>query len=453
MASAQTQTGRKPAPLPRVAIVGRPNVGKSQLFNRLVGRRTALVEDLPGTTRDRIYGVSEWRGRRFEVIDTGGPGTNAAGPFAPQVRKQVEQALCEADVILFVVDVREGITAADEEIADLVRAVERPVVVLANKADNQKLAQDAVQFYQLGLGEPLPVSAYHGTGIAELLDMLVELLPPLPQAEIPADRLAIAIVGRPNVGKSALLNAILGEERVIVSEIPGTTRDTIDTLFSFNGHELLLVDTAGIRRRGRIEPGIERHSVLRAERAIERCAVALVIMDATEPATAQDLHIAGTVVEAYKGMVLVLNKMDLLKGIGPTEEELRRVIRTRLRFAPWAPIVFVSAKEGSGIEQLLRTAVRVGEVRSRRVPTAELNRVVHAAVARHAPPAVHGHKLKIFYVAQPEVNPPTFVFFVNDPALLHFSYERYLENALRRAFGFEGTAIRLIFRGRESASC
>jgi GTP-binding protein len=436
--------------IPVVAIVGRPNVGKSALFNRIVGARIALVEDLPGTTRDRVHGKVEWGNRWLEVVDTGGLEAPGESLYSSYVREQIAYAIETADVLLFVVDARDGLTAADEEIAEQLRRSGKPVLVVANKADNEERAEAAVQFYELGLGPPLPVSAYHGTGIADLLDAVTALLPETRAEPEALVRPALALVGRPNVGKSALLNAILGERRVIVSERPGTTRDAIDTEFRFGDQPLLLIDTAGIRRQGRIEPGVERHSVMRAERAIERCDVALVVMDATEPLTAQDLHVVGYAVEAAKGIVIVLNKMDLLRELGPPEDELRRVVRSRLRFAPWAPIAFVSAKERTGIEAMLQTAIRVWHERQRRVATAELNTVVQRAMAAHAPPAVHGKKLHVLYVTQPQTSPPTFVFFVNDPALVHFSYKRYLENAIRRAFGFEGTAIRLVFRGREA---
>jgi GTP-binding protein len=433
----------------QVAIVGRPNVGKSALFNRFVGTRVALVEDLPGTTRDRVHGRVEWAGTSFDLVDTGGLEDRHEGPYAEFVREQVKYAVDTADVILFVVDSRDGITAADLDVAQLLRTVDRPVLLVANKADNEARIESALQFFELGLGEPIPVSAYHGTGIADLLDRVVELLPPSTVEDIDPSVPSLALVGRPNVGKSALMNAILGEERVIVSEQPGTTRDAIDTQFTFNGRPVVLVDTAGIRRQGRIVPGVERHSVMRAESAMERSDVALIVMDATEPLTAQDLHVLGYAVEAGKGVIIVLNKMDLLKDLGPPEEELKSVVRARVRFAPWAPVEFVSAKEGTGINRLLTTALKVWDERRKRVSTGELNAVVHRALAAHAPPAVHGKKLHVLYVTQAETSPPTFVFFVNDPAVVHFSYRRYLENAIRRAFRFDGTAIRLVFRGRE----
>ncbi len=437
-----------PARPPVVAIVGRPNVGKSSLFNRLVGRRRALVEDLPGTTRDRLYGDVEWRGRALRVIDTGGLEAPDEGPFAALVRRQIEQAIGEADVLLFVVDAREGITAADLDIAELLRRTDKPVLLVANKVDNLRRELEVTQFYELGFGDPLPVSAYHGVGIAELLDEILALLPETPAPPSVEAGLRLAIIGRPNVGKSALLNAIVGDERVIVSEVPGTTRDVIDTTIQYAGQTVTLLDTAGIRRAGRIERGVERHSVERARAALARADVALCVMDATEPGTAQDTHIVGMAEEALTGIVLVLNKMDLLPPGPETRERLTTLVRARFKFVPWAPIAFVSARTGAGLRELLERALAVGRERGRRVPTGDLNRLVRRVVAEHAPPSVRGKRLKVLYVTQAEVSPPTFVFFVNDASLLHFSYERYLENRLREAFGFEGTAIRLVFRSR-----
>jgi GTP-binding protein len=437
----------EPASPPLVAIVGRPNVGKSALFNRIVGRRQALVEDLPGTTRDRLYGDADWRGRAFRVVDTGGLEAAGEGPYSPLVRRQIEHAMTEADAILLVVDGRDGLTAADIEIAELLRRTDKPVLLVANKADNDRRVDDATQFYELGLGDPIPVSAYHDAGMGDLLDELLVLLPEA-EAAPAGGALRLAIVGRPNVGKSALVNAILGEERVIVSEIPGTTRDVIDTPIEFGGHALTLLDTAGIRRAGRIERGVERHSVQRAQQALERADVALCVMDASAPAAAQDTHIVGMAQEARTGVLLVLNKMDLVPEGVETRDELTALLRSRFKFVPWAPITFVSALNHKGLTTLLQRAVAVGEQRERRVTTGELNQVVRRVVVEHAPPSVQGRRLKVLYVTQAETRPPTFVFFVNDATLMHFSYERYLENRLRERFGFEGTAIRLVFKSR-----
>lgn len=433
---------------PVVAIVGRPNVGKSTLFNRLTGGRKALVEDIPGTTRDRLYADVEWGDRAFTLVDTGGLEPTSEEPFSVLVRRQVEVALAEADVVVFVVDASQGPTITDMEIAEMLRRTGSPVLLVANKADNDRRQQAALQFYELGLGEPIAISAYHDLGVDELRRALAALLPPAEALAAAPAELALAIVGRPNVGKSMLLNAILGQERVVVSEVPGTTRDAIDTPLEYQGHRLLLIDTAGIRRRGRIAPGLERHSVQRAQQAIRRCDVALLVIDAAEGVTAQDTHIAGLVLEEYKGLVIVVNKWDLMPD---TDEQRRRFAAhalERLKFVPWAPLAFVSAKTGLNLEGLLELALEVGEKRSQRVPTARLNAAIREAMARHPPPPSGKRQFKLYYVTQAEVRPPTFVFFCNDPDLLHFSYRRYLENAIRRAFDFEGTAIKMVFRGR-----
>lgn len=436
------------SPKPLVAIVGRPNVGKSALFNRLIGFRKALVEDIPGTTRDRLYADVEWGEQTFALVDTGGLEPTGDEGYAPLVRRQVELALAEADVIVFVVDGRDGITSTDLEIADLLRRGRKPVILAANKADNEERREAAVQFYELALGDPIPVSAFHGLGLAELMDQLVALLPGAMAVPMAIGALRLAIVGRPNVGKSMLLNAILGQERVIVSEEPGTTRDAIDTPFHYQDQELVLIDTAGIRRRGRIQGGLEKHSVLRAQDAIDRGDVALLVTDARDGITAQDTHIAGYVAEAAKGLVVAINKWDLMPADDETGKAFAKAAQARLRFAPWAPLCFVSAKEGTGIEGLLRTALAAGAARERRVPTAELNVAMRKAVAAHSPPSVQGRRLKLLYVTQAQTRPPTFVFFVNNASLLHFSYRRYLENCIRRTFGFQGTALKLIFRSR-----
>jgi GTP-binding protein len=433
---------------PVVDIVGRPNVGKSALFNRMVGGRPALVEDLPGTTRDRIYGTAEWRGREFQLVDTGGLEPDVPGTYTPLVRAQVEYALREADMILFVTDAKSGITAADQEVADLLRRTNKPVLLLANKAESEERQDAAVAFYELGIGDPITVSANHGLGIADVLDMIVETLP---HAEPVPDEagLRVAIIGRPNVGKSALVNAVLGEERVIVSEVAGTTRDAIDTPVTFEGHELVLVDTAGLRRRGSIEAGVEKHSTLRARRAIERAEVALCVFDLSEGFTAQDAHVVGYALDEFRGIVVVANKWDLVREGEWTQEDHERRLRWKLKFAPWISIRFISAIERTGIAALLSEARRIGDERKRRIDTGALNQAIRRAVAEKPPPAPgRGGRLKLLYVTQAEVEPPTFVFFMNDPSRAHFGYRRYMENVIRRNFGFEGTAIRLIFRGR-----
>lgn len=463
---------------PLVAIVGRPNVGKSTFFNRMLGERVAIVEDVPGTTRDRIYGDTDWNGREFTLIDTGGLEFGSGipvgqvgldgqpGDIMKNVRAQAELAIEEADVIVFMVDARSGITAADEEVADLLRRTRKPVILTANKADNAARRQDAVEFYSLGLGEPITISSIQGTGTGDLLDVIVEALPPEEEEaeeEEDEDVVRVAIVGRPNVGKSSLLNAILGFERSIVSEVPGTTRDAIDTEMEFKDRKIILIDTAGIRRRGKVGPGVEKFGVLRSTRAIERSDVALLLVDASEGLAAQDTHIAGEIQEQAKGVVVVVNKWDLAQAQRRAEREgkfahpddeiesaeaYRRIIAEGLKFIPYAPIIFASAKTGYHVQALLETVLNVADMRYLRVPTARLNEVVQESVRRHNPPVTNNRALKIYYATQTRVNPPTFVFFVNDPEAVHFSYERYLENRLREAFGFKGTAIRLFFRAR-----
>ncbi len=463
---------------PLVAIVGRPNVGKSTFFNRMLADQVAVVEDLPGTTRDRIYGDTDWNGREFTLIDTGGlelsseipvgqVGLNGQpGDIMKNVRAQAELAIEEADLIIFMVDARSGIAAADEEVADLLRRTEKPVILAANKADNAARRQDAVEFYSLGLGEPIPISSIQGTGTGDLLDRIVEELPTADETENAEEEdevPRIAIVGRPNVGKSSLLNAILGVQRAIVSEVPGTTRDAIDTEMEFEGRKLMLIDTAGIRRRGHVIPGVEKYSVIRSSRAIERCDVALVLIDATEGLAAQDTHIAGEIHERAKGVIVVVNKWDLAQAqrraaregqLPDPEEEIesaeryRKIIAEGLKFIPYAPIFFASAKTGYHVQSLLETALNISDMRFLRVPTSRLNEVVQDAIRRYRPATIRGKPLKVFYATQIRVNPPTFVFFVNDPQAVHFGYERYLENQLRQAFSFKGTAIRLQFKAR-----
>ena len=432
---------------PLIAVVGRPNVGKSALFNRLTRTRRALVEPVAGTTRDRLYGWFDWRGRHVRVVDTGGVEGPEADPFSPLVREQVERALEEADAVVFVVDAAEGIGSADQAITDLLRRSPKPVILVGNKADRRGATRDNMaDLYALGLGEPVLVSAYHGEGIGELLDRIVDVVPAV-SAPPREERLRIAVVGRPNVGKSSLVNAILGQERVIVSDVPGTTRDAVDTPFDFDGHPMLLVDTAGIRRRGKIERGLERHSVQAAERAIDRADLAFLVLDQAEATVAQDTHIAGYVAEKGKGLVLVVNKWDLSEERSERHAFARRVDQ-RYQFVPWAPVQFTSAVTGEGVRDLLELAVHIDQVRRRRVQTSELNLVIHRAMAEHGPGSVRGRRLKVLYTTQAEVSPPTFVFFVNDPELLHFSYRRFLENRIRAAFGFEGTPVRLVFRRR-----
>jgi GTP-binding protein len=433
---------------PVVAIVGRPNVGKSTLFNRLIGVRQAITEDVPGTTRDRLYGEVEYRDRTFALVDTGGLEPDAIEGYSALIRYQVETAVGEADVLLFVVDAPSGLTATDREIAEVLRRATKPVILVANKVDNERRGEMTVEFFELGLGEPMPVSAYHGLGAREVLEQVSVLLPDALQ-EAPVDTLKLAVVGRPNVGKSALINAILGQERVIVSEEAGTTRDAIDTPFVYRDKPLVLIDTAGIRRRGRVERGVEKYSVMRARQAIERCDIAVLVMDAEQGVAAQDLHVAGYVDEATKGMIVAVNKWDLMEDSQESRDAFAKRVLRRLRFTPWAPLAFVSAKEELNVEALLELAVEIGETRSKRIPTSEVNSVLREAVAANPPPSPGRRHMRIKYGTQASVRPPTFVFFANDASLLHFSYRRYLENVLRKRFGFEGTAIKLEFRSRE----
>ncbi len=432
---------------PLVALVGRPNVGKSTLFNRLIEEPLAIVEDVPGTTRDRIYADAEWGGITFTFIDTGGLLLGSASELEVSIRDQVQIAITEADVVVFLVDAREGLTASDLKIAELLRRSDKPVLLAVNKADNERRRQDAMEFYALGLGDPYPISALHGTGTGDLLDALIRAVPP-PREELLSDGTRIAIVGRPNVGKSSLLNAILGQERMIVSETPGTTRDAVDSFLKWNGDRVVLIDTAGIRKRGRIAPGIERYSVIRALRAIQRADVALLLLDATEGITEQDAHVAGYVLEEEKGLVLVVNKWDLVEKDAHTMQHYTNEVRRVLRFVAYCPLVFVSAVKGQRVGKTIELALQVQRARLIRASTSELNRVLLDAVATHSPPSKRGKRLKIYYATQIGTAPPSFVFFVNEPELVHFSYRRYLENRLRDAFGFEGTPLRMSFRER-----
>ncbi len=436
--------------VPVAAIIGRPNVGKSTLFNRILRQRLAIVHDEPGTTRDRLYARTEWRGRPFYLVDTAGLDPGAASELEAAVQAQVRRAVEEADVIIFVGDAKSGLTAADWEAAELLRRAGKPVVLAVNKAEGRPERLELGEFYALGLGEPVLISALHGIGIDTLLDRVLEVLPPA-EAEVEPEVFArVAIVGRPNVGKSMLLNAIVGYERTAVSEVPGTTRDMVDTLIEYDGKLILLIDTAGIRRRGRVQPGVERFSVLRAIRAIERCDVAILMVDATEGVTAQDAHIGGLIVDAYKGVVIALNKWDLVPNKDTRAYEAH--VRSELKFLDYAPIVFISAKLRQGIKELMDQVILVRTERKKRIPTAEVNELLQEILFRHPPPRRGKRQLKIYYATQAETDPPTFVFFCNDPELVHFSYQRYIENQIRRAYGFLGNPIRLIFRPRARES-
>jgi GTP-binding protein len=452
---------------PVVALVGRPNVGKSTLFNRLAGERLAVVDDTPGTTRDRLVTEAEWRGIAFDIVDTGGIDPTGQGSGAPlsvdsaeyvsQIRSQAELAAAEADAVILLVDGESGVTPADHEVAGILRRQARagarheapPILLAVNKCDNAALRAQAVEFYALGLGDPIPISAIHGTGTGDLLDRLVEMLGSTAQPEEEDTSVKVAIVGRPNVGKSSLLNRILGEERVIVSPIPGTTRDAVDTHLNYYATPVTLIDTAGIRRRGRILPGVEKYSVLRALRALERADVALLLLDAAEGITAQDTHVAGMILDKMKSVVVVVNKWDLLRKDGQTMATFTDRVRQELNFLSYVPVLFISAKTGQRVDQVLPTALRVQEERLRRIPTGELNRLLRQALETHAPPARGGRQLNILYASQVRTDPPTFLFHVNDPKLVHFTYARFLENRIREVYGFLGTPIRLSFRKRK----
>jgi GTP-binding protein len=500
--------------LPIVAIVGRPNVGKSTLFNRIIGARTAIVEDRARTTRDRLYGDAEWNGRRFVIVDTGGLEVDTADPIELRVQEQARLAISEADVIVFVVDAAVGMTPADLEAAELLRRAPAPVIVAVNKADNEKREIEAAEFHALGWDETYPISASHGRGTGDLLDALVWALPPESEQErqrkareaeadawadeVAAGKLepfvvgdpeedldgddgsaddaaveteearwdaaiaaeadkapaAIAFVGRPNVGKSSLLNALLGEDRAIVSEVPGTTRDAIDTRLAWGRSEVVLIDTAGIRRRGKVASGAaaERYSTMRALTALSRADVAVLVIDAVEGLTSQDAHVAGYAVEEGKGLVVAVNKWDLVEDkTDRTFDQYVEWIRSDAPFLDFAPVVSISAKTRQRVGRVLELAVDIWAERRKRVPTGELNRMLMAATDRTPPPLVRGKRPKLFYATQAAIAPPTFVFFASDASAVHFSYRRYLENRLRETFGFDGTPVRLVFRDRVSA--
>jgi GTPase len=452
-------------PKPIVALVGRPNVGKSTLFNRLVGERLAIVDDIPGTTRDRLFAEAEWNGRAFYVVDTGGidpthggktPLSVGSADFIDQIRQQAKIAIDEADAVLFVNDGEAGVTAPDLEVAEILRRSQRklpdgtfwpPIFVVVNKTESKGRRDEAPQFYELGLGDPYPVSAVHGTGTGDLLDALVASFPEQAMEE-EDDSVKIAIVGKPNAGKSSLLNRLVGEERAIVSPIPGTTRDAVDTKIEFNGLPITLIDTAGIRKRGKIERGVEQFSVLRSFKAIERADVALLMIDATTGITAQDAHIAGFILEEWKSCVVIVNKWDAIEKDQFTMEEYTRKIRADLNFVDYVPLLFISAKTGQRVDQVLPMALRVQEERLARLTTAKINEVIHKAQDAHPHPSHAGRQLKMYYGTQVRSDPPTFMIYVNDPKLMHFSYLRYLENQIRAEYGFLGTPIRIVTKGR-----
>lgn len=441
-----------------VALVGRPNVGKSTLFNRIVGRRLAVVSDVPGTTRDRLYADAEWGGVGFTVVDTGGielteghstkPLSEDSEQFLPAIRQQAAIAVDAADVVVLVVDGQAGLTAADREVANILRATNKPVIVAANKLESTKLMDTAYEFYELGLGEVFAVSALHGSGTGDLLDAIVEAVPPFEPDDEEDDSIKIALLGRPNVGKSTLLNKLVGEERVIVSPIAGTTRDAIDIDLRWHNQAFKIIDTAGIRRRGKIDRGVEKYSVLRAIKTMRRADVALLLIDAQDGVTAQDSHIAGMLLEESVSVVVLVNKWDLIEKDNYTLAQFEAQVRADLNFMPYVPILFVSAETGQRVSKIIPSVLEVYEARQQRVSTADLNRIMRDALLAHPPPLKAGRQLKFYYATQVAVAPPTFVFFVNRPEWIHFGYERFLENRLREAFPFPGTPVRLIFRGR-----
>ena len=434
--------------LPIVAIVGRPNVGKSTIFNRIVGSRVSIVEDEPGITRDRIYSSGEWLTRKFNVIDTGGIEIGDE-PFLRQIKHQAEIAIDEADVIVFVTNARDGILQADQEVANMLYKTKKPVILVVNKVDDLNFKDQIYEFYALGLGEPVATSAAHGIGFGDMLDLIVQNLPNKETKEYGEDVIKFSLIGRPNVGKSSLTNALLGEERVIVSEIAGTTRDAIDTEFTKDGEKYVVIDTAGMRKRGKVYEKTEKYSVLRALGAIDRSDVCLIVIDATEGLIEQDKRVAGYAHEAGRGVIIVVNKWDAIEKTDKTMKEWEDLIRIEMSFLDYAPIVFVSALTGRRLHTLFEPLKLVAENHKKRIPTHLLNDIVMDAVAMNPTPTHKGKRLRIYYATQVKAGPPTFIIFVNETELLHFSYKRYLENSLRQAFGFEGTPIHIIARVRD----
>lgn len=455
-------------PKPIVALVGRPNVGKSTLFNRLAQERLAVVDEIPGTTRDRLMTEVEWGGHIFDIIDTGGidpsdvsggknkePLSIGSADFIEQIRAQAEIAIADADVIIFVTDVESGVTPADLEVSEILRRYQRsvdgepypPVILAVNKAETENRRTEAYQFYELGVGDPYPISALHGTGTGDLLDAVVSSFRKKGQ-EIEDDSIKISIVGKPNVGKSTLLNKITGQERAIVSPIAGTTRDAIDTRMVFNGIPITLIDTAGIRRRGKIIPGVEKYSVLRSFQAIDRSDVSLLMIDATTGVTSQDAHIAGFILEAWKSVVVLVNKWDAIEKDTYTMQDFTLHVRQQLNFLDYVPVLYISALTGQRVNKVIETALLVQEERMVRLSTSRINKVIRNALDRHPPPSKAGRHLKIFYGTQVRTDPPTFMLYVNEPQLMHFTYRRYLENRIREEHPFSGTPIRIVVKAR-----
>ncbi|MBP3964453.1 MULTISPECIES: ribosome biogenesis GTPase Der [Paenibacillus] len=431
---------------PIIAIVGRPNVGKSTIFNRVIGDRLAIVEDKPGVTRDRLYGTGEWNGRAFSIVDTGGIEIDGEDEIMKSVRMQAELAVEEADVIIFMVDAKTGLTHADDEVAQMLLRSRKPIVVAVNKVDNLNRRDDIYEFYNLGFGDPIAISGSHGMGIGDLLDAAVEKLPEIVEDDYDDDVIRVALIGRPNVGKSSLVNALLGEERVIVSNVAGTTRDAIDTPFERDGQKYVLIDTAGMRKRGKVYESTEKYSVMRALKAIERADVVLVLINGEEGIIEQDKHIAGYAHEAGKASIFVVNKWDAVEKDDKTMQHFERDIRDHFLFMTYAPVIFLSALTKQRLHKLLPVVCHVSEQHALRIQTHLLNDVVSDAIAINPPPTDKGRRLRINYVTQVAVKPPTIVLFANDPDMMHFSYERYLENKIRAAFQFEGTPVRIFTR-------
>jgi GTP-binding protein len=450
---------------PIVALVGRPNVGKSTLFNRLCGGMSAIVDDTPGTTRDRLFGEGEWSGVVFDVVDTGGidPSANShktplsigSADFIAEIRSQALIAISEADIVLFMVDAISGVTPADIEVAQILRQSQKvidgvstpPILLVVNKADSARQRNTVMEFYELGMGEPHAISAVHGTGTGDMLDVLIAALPER-QPEVEDDSVKIAIVGKPNVGKSSLLNRLTGEERAIVSPIAGTTRDAVDTMIEYEGIPVTLIDTAGIRRRGKVEPGVEKFSVVRSMRAIERCDVAILMIDAVEGISAQDAHIAGYVKDEWKSCMVVVNKWDAVEKDTYTMQTFTEKIRNELNFVDYVPILFISAKNGQRVEQVMPMALLVQEERLAHVKTGPLNRILQKAQDIHSPTSKTGTSIKLYYGTQVRTDPPTFMIYCNNPKLAHFTYMRFLENQIRADYPFTGTPIRIVLKPR-----
>lgn len=434
---------------PVVAIVGRPNVGKSSLFNILAGSRISIVKDTPGITRDRIYAEGSWLDRDFTIIDTGGIEPESADVILSQMREQAQIAIDTADVIVFIVDVKQGLTDSDSKVADMLRRARKPVILCVNKVDDvRKYGNDVYEFYNLGIGDPVSISAANRLGIGELLDAVVSHFPPKQEEQEEDERIKVAIVGKPNVGKSSIINKLLGEDRVIVSDKAGTTRDAVDTVIKYNGREYIFIDTAGLRRKKKVKEELEHYMVVRTVAAIERSDVTVIVVDATEGVTEQDAKIAGIAHDAGKGIIIAVNKWDAIEKDSKTVNKYEKDIRSVLSFIPYAGIIFISAATGQRLGRLFEHAEAVYANASMRIATGVLNEIMTEAVALQQPPADKGRRLKLFYMTQVSVKPPTFVIFVNDKELMHFSYTRYIENRIREAFGFAGTPLRFIIRER-----